>query len=214
MADIFNFFFQGNKFIFVADGIPQKLYKCIYHLNGFFFIPLPDQPLDTCQSIINIVRIDLHLQGMDFCLTFGFFHLHQFLNIIIQFSQHVIISSGKLPDLLSSLHLYQFIQSSVLHLPHILYQLGERLGLLPYQYKNNQNSCSCNSNCYFYNISEIIYTFKGLIRVNYSHCFIIRIMKILHQINGSLPIFLSGDHRTFFILHLLKCVPDLFYFTG
>ena len=65
ILQILYFLVYGNKFIRVADGIPQKTDESVNSLHGTISVVLIDQPLDTGQSIIYVMWIDLHLQSFD-----------------------------------------------------------------------------------------------------------------------------------------------------
>ena len=62
---ILHFLIYSDKFIRIADGIPKQTDKRINGLYRPFSVILIDQPLDACQRVINIMRIDLHLQCLN-----------------------------------------------------------------------------------------------------------------------------------------------------
>ena len=62
---ILYFLIYGDKFIRIADGVSEQTDKRINGLYCPVSVILIDQPLDAGQRIINIMRIDLHLQCLD-----------------------------------------------------------------------------------------------------------------------------------------------------
>ena len=90
-----HFLFYCHKFIRITYRIAKQGNKGIDDCGRFFHIPLPCQPLYTCQCIIHIMWINLHLQCVNFRVSFFFLNFHAFFYILIDSLQHRIISFRK-----------------------------------------------------------------------------------------------------------------------
>ena len=122
---ILYFLFNSDKLIRIADGIAQQADKSIDGLHGTLSVILVYEPFDTCQRIINVMGINLHLQGLDFRFSASLLCCHQFIDIILQVIQHIVIGSCQFLYFRGSFHRHILFKITLAYLPHTLYQLGQ-----------------------------------------------------------------------------------------
>ena len=96
------FISQRNRHHALADADTVKCSQLIHHLSGFFHLTQIAQLVNTVQRIVEKMRIDLKVQGLEFRLLFGEHFKLQVFHQQLDPADHVVDSFADLIDFLAA----------------------------------------------------------------------------------------------------------------